>query len=91
MFDSGHFIEDDEQSLSDSSFDADFDIEGAGSDDLEDFSELLALEPENFSGSFYENELQLSDSLFENLQNLSPEVLPTAHYEDVPGHRAESC
>ena len=50
MFDSGHFIEDDEQSLSDSSFDADFDIEGAGSDDLEDFSELLALEPENFSG-----------------------------------------
>lgn len=84
-FGSDHFIEDDEQSLSDSSFDADFDIEGAGSDDLEDFSELLALEPENFSGSFYENELQLSDSLFENLQNLSPEVLPTGHYEDVPG------
>ena len=85
IFDSGHFIEDDEQPLSDSSFDADFDIEGTASDDLEDFSELLALEPENFPGSFYENELKLSDSLFEDLQNFSPEVLPTGHYEDVPG------
>lgn len=84
MFDSGHFIED-EQSLPDSSFDFDLDIEDTTSGDLEDFSELLSFEPEKFSGLFCENEIQVSDSLFEDLQNLSPEVLPTGHYEDVPG------
>ena len=50
-----------------------------------DFSELLSFEPEEFRGSFCEDDLQPSSPLFPRLYSQSAEILHVGSYKDAPG------
>lgn len=79
----GHFIEED-QLASDSEEERNVDATAVG-EEPENFSELLSFEPEEFYGSFYENDSQTSSFLLPQLYNQPVENLDVGDYKDIPG------